>query len=159
MGVLTCVRDCVHPLLFLTTVPNLLFVYVTDFLLLWRVTRFGGGFTEWRQPFRLRHVVTGRFLGVRPVCRANCGGGGGGGKEGTGEEGRGENNRDPQTGAADDRYITVLLEPSEATFKTSAFYFTDATVRYIIFSKLVTVFVYPQNRSGDICFFVVLQNR
>ena len=73
------------------------------------------------------------------MCRTNCGGGGGGGKEGMGVEGRGENH--PQTGTADDRHIAVLLEPSEATFKASAFYFTDATVRYVIFSNLVAFFV------------------
>ncbi|XP_065916546.1 ryanodine receptor 2-like isoform X2 [Dysidea avara] len=35
---------------------------------LWRVEltkmRFGGQFTEWGQPFRLRHVVTGDYLGI-----------------------------------------------------------------------------------------------
>ena len=58
------------------------------------------------------------------MCRTNCGGGGG--KEGTGEEGR-EKNRETRAGV-DDKHIAVLLEPSEATFKTSAFCFTDATV-------------------------------
>ena len=90
--------------------------------------RFGGGFTEWSQPFRLRHMVTGRFLGVKSISRANCptsclSGGGEGGEEG-GREGR----RPSLAVGTENKCIAVLLEPSEASFKTSAFCFTDATV-------------------------------
>ena len=114
-----CVRDCtpnrLHALLFSISCCCL--------------CRFGGGFTEWGQPFRLRHVVTGRFLGVRLVCRANCGGKR---KEDTEEEGGGvgKSRRESQAGKVEEKHIAVLLEPSEATFKATAFCFTDTTVSY-----------------------------
>ena len=79
-------------------------------------------------------MVTGKFLGVRSVCRANCSGssgrGGGGSKEGKGEEGRGggEGRGNPEAGKTESKHIGVLLEPGEATFKLSAFCFTNATV-------------------------------
>ena len=31
--------------------------------------RFGGQFTEWGQPFRLRHVVTGKALVYQALCK------------------------------------------------------------------------------------------
>ena len=89
--------------------------------------RFGGGFTGWRQPFRLRHVVTGKFLGVKVVHRtdASCTGGSKG-RAGEGEGGVSElANVQRKT---EKKHVVALLEPSEATFKASAFCFSDATV-------------------------------
>ena len=86
------------------------------------VCRFGGGFTEWRQPFRLRHMVTGKFLGVKVVHRTDgsCVGG---------REGRGGEEGEGLKGKIEKRHTVALLEPSEATFRASAFCFSDATVR------------------------------
>ena len=84
--------------------------------------RFGGGFTGWREPFRLRHVVTGKFLGVKVIqptdgsCAGETTGRGGEEEEGGGRELQGK------------RYKVTLLDPSKATFKASAFCFSDATV-------------------------------
>ena len=83
--------------------------------------RFGGGFTGWREPFRLRHVVTGKFLGVKVIQPTDCAGGctgRGGEEEGGGSELQGKKCR------------VVLLDPSKATFKASAFCFSDTTVSY-----------------------------
>ena len=91
--------------------------------------RFGGGFTEWGQPFRLRHVVTGKFLGVKSVCRANCP------SSGVSEEGReegSEGRKDSLAGVNESRCVAVLLEPRDASFKNSAFCFTNATVSTIL---------------------------
>ena len=87
--------------------------------------RFGGGFTGWGQPFRLRHVVTGKFLGVKVVQRKNvtCSVG-----EGAKEESELTDN------VAGKKHVVSLLEPSEATFKTSAFCFFNTAVSYMILS-------------------------
>ena len=84
--------------------------------------RFGGGFTSWRQPFRLRHVVTGKFLGVRVVKRCE------GGCEGV-VEGK----------AREDRYCITLLDPSEASVEMSAFCFTNSMVRVLCVCDCVIV--------------------
>lgn len=68
--------------------------------------RFGGGFTSWGQPFRLRHIVTGKFLGVKVV---------GGCTEGA-TEGK-------------EKYSVALLDPSEASKEASAFCFTNFTIK------------------------------
>ena len=101
--------------------------------------RFGGGFTGWEQPFRLRHVVTGKFLGVKTIRRpdgAGTGvGGGGGGGGGGGEQGGGQ-------GKVEERHTVVLLDPTEATVKASAFCFLDATVCYLTpAQKIFTFFI------------------
>ena len=88
--------------------------------------RFGGGFTGWGQPFRLRHVVTGKFLGVKVLQRKNvtCSVGNEGMGEGAKEESELTDN------VAGKKHVVSLLEPSEATFKASAFCFSNAAVSY-----------------------------
>ena len=85
--------------------------------------RFGGGFTSWGQPFRLKHLVTGKYLGVKVGVRSCEGGGGvtvmrskseayGGGK------GEGECKRQ----------VVCLLDQSQANKDNTAFCFSKASV-------------------------------
>ncbi len=114
--------------------------------------RFGGGFTSWTQPFRLKHLSTGRYLAVKArteVCedppgvgvyvggaasKSGVGGatsksgvGGATSRSGVGGRRDGEGVR---RGSAEcrRRWTVCLVEPCKADKDITAFCFTKATV-------------------------------
>ena len=94
---LVCVCVCV-----------LAFVFMMRFFPI--IVRFGGGFTSWCQPFRLCHVVTGKYLGVR------CEGCDVGGMESS------------ITRKTKPKQIVTLFDPCEASKSATAFCFRKSSV-------------------------------
>ena len=87
--------------------------------------RYGGGFTSWGQPFRLRHLVTGRFLGVKL------------------EKGNELQSGSSSPGKNSSRKVVALLSPSEASDSATAFRFVKSAVslfqqvdnRYFVYAE------------------------
>ncbi len=79
------------------------------------VYRFGGGFTSWGQPFRLCHLITGKFLGIKHE-----------GKESERlvlGEGASESLKNSNS-----KTLVALLNPSEASRNATAFCFVKSAV-------------------------------
>jgi len=72
--------------------------------------RFGGGFTSWGQPFRLKHIVTGRYLGIKTV-------------------GITRTINDTAETETKQRSVLYLVDPKRADKETTAFRFIKTTVR------------------------------
>ena len=72
---------------------------------------------SWGQPFRLRHMATGKFLGVRSDASAGCCGGE---ESGRGTEGKSRRRKKP--------HQLILLGPDQASKEATTFHFSTANV-------------------------------
>ena len=90
--------------------------------------RFGGGFTSWGQAFRLRHLITGKFLGFK--------------LEGSDGDRDFYGSSSATTGRGSKGKLTnqlVLLSPSKASKDVSAFCFVNSTVSHVVTWNLYIV--------------------
>ncbi len=93
------------------------------------VCRFGGGFTSWGQPFRLKHLVTGKYLAVKARSTEVCGGVRSEGTERLSCEGGGVGvNKTSGKGECKQRWSVCLVDPLEAERDLTAFCFSKTTV-------------------------------
>ncbi len=122
---------------------NRLFILV----ILTSLCRFGGGFTSWGQPFRLKHLVTGKYLavktrgtdmfegssGVGGVARSNSWGVRREGAERLSREGSGVGvKKSSGKGHCKQQWSVCLVDPLEAERDLTAFCFTKTTVSMLI---------------------------